>query len=352
MASIDIFITSYKNPQFLVQCLESLQAQTFRDFNARIIDDCSPCDMRSLSSEIIDHDQRFSFEVNDKNLGGPATFMQRVRESSAKYVMWLHHDDWLHPTFLQKAYDALEEHPECGFSYSLCSRVISGVPRDEFPESIRPQLETGPYDISADTVLNCWVMWSCALIRREAYFNVGGLESLYSRHIRKSIDSIYRQGESDLYIFAKLSQYQKTYVINERLCYYRDHGNTNTNSTVLRATHIQDNIRTYDYVFDDIDFFSDEIRIISKINSIGRLSMGTSLSETAYQILYRSMLGRELRHCRKSILIRLRETMSRYIIDNQSTGWPKFFQPSEIDRLDQLIEMEEKTHEGISGKAG
>lgn len=340
MAAIDILITSYKNPEFLVQCVQSLKEQTFADFSVKIIDDCSPCDMRSTAESLILDDDRFEFSVNRENMGGPATFMEYAWSGSSKYVMWLHHDDWLHPSFLQKAHDALERHEECGYAYSLCSRVIDGVARNEFPESIRPQLDTGVYDLSADTVLNCWVMWSCAVIRRQSYRNVGGLDSLYNRHIGKSIESIYRQGESDLYIFAKLSSYQKTYVINERLCYYRDHGSTNTNNSELKATHIQDNIRTYDYVFDDVNFFSDEIRIIAKINSIGRLSMGMSLSETAFQILYRGMLGRELSHCRKAILIRLRDTMSRYIIDNEPPGWPKFFHPNEIIRLNTLIEQE------------
>jgi glycosyltransferase involved in cell wall biosynthesis len=290
---VEIIVTYYNNPSYLDKCLESLFEQTYSNFTCLVIDDNSTERHEYFQGKLNLMDQRFRFIRNEENVGGPNLFMEYISGSKADYIMWLHHDDWLHPNFLEKSLYGLEKNQEVSFSYSLCSRVIDGISTNEFPGSIRPDLSTGMHDISYDTVINCWIMWSSALIRRSSYEQVGGLRSLYHRYDKRKIKSVYRKGESDLYIFAKLSSLSQVYVINERLCYYRDHSDSNTNNTFLRGTHIQDNIRTYDYIYDEIEYFTDEIRVVSKINSIGRLSLKNSFADTAYNILYQSMLGKE-----------------------------------------------------------
>lgn len=338
-ALIRIVVPAYKHPEYLRECLIALQAQTFKQYEVFVVDDHSPQDMCLAVEDIIEKDLRFNMSRNSVNLGGPASFMRLSKEGSAKYIMWLHHDDWLHPTFLEKAFDGLEKNLHCTFAYSLCSRVIDGIPRDEFPSSIRPWLETGAHDVSMDTVINCWIMWSSALIRSESLREIGGLESLYQRHEGRAI-SVYRKGESDLYVFARLSSLGEVYVINERLCYYRDHGGSNTSNLELRSTHIQDNIRTYDYIFDDVDFFSDEVRIVAKINSIGRLSTGESLAITAYRLLYIGKLAREFRYNRKEIVQKLKVVMSRFRRDKQELLGAKFFSNEELSLMDVISQME------------
>jgi len=334
---IEIVITAYNNPSYLIKCINSLQSQTFSEFTATIIDDCSNECLDSSINHLISGDTRFKYSRNKNNLGGPVSFMNHTKESDAKYIMWLHHDDWLHPTFIEKTYTALEKNASCTFAYSLCSRVINDFPRNEFPTSIRPDLDTGVHDISLDTVINCWIMWSCALIRNESYKEIGGLESLYHRHEGREIKSVYRKGESDLYIFCKLSSLGQSYVINERLCYYRDHSDSNTKNKSLASTHIQDNIRTYDYIFDEIEFFSDEVRLVAKINSIGRLSMNMGFAEVAYKILYKSMLGKEFYCNRDTIIEKLKIVMERFIKDDENLGWPKLFQHQEIEMMNDII---------------
>jgi glycosyltransferase involved in cell wall biosynthesis len=337
---IEIFITAYNNPEYLADCVKSLLEQTFTDFGVLIIDDCSPEEMLPSIIPLIENDTRFNFVRRSTNVGGPIAFMEAVMKSRAEYVMWLHHDDWLHDSFLTKAFHALEEYKDSTFAYALCSRVIDGIPRNEFPTSIRPNLISGVYTLPYDMVINCWVMWSSALIRLKSYQQIGGLESLYSRISNRRIRSIYRYGESDLFTFARLSIIGSVCVINERLCFYRDHSMSNTQSDLLRATHIQDNVRTYDYIFDDINFFPEDVRLVSKINSVGRLSTNLGLSMAAEHLLYHSLLGRECNISRRDLVSKLRVSMERFIIDNEAYGYPRFFNDDELARLDNLIQIE------------
>ena len=339
MASVEVIITSYKNPVYLRECLLSLISQSFQDFEVTIVDDNSPDDPISVIQDLLDANRKIHYSRNVTNCGGPSSFFNVSTRGKSKYLMWLHHDDFLHPTFLEKSVEALEKNQHCGFSYSLCSRVINGVPREEFPGSIRPNLETGAHDISFDSVINCWIMWSCALIRRETFNLIGGIAALHSRYIGRNLDPNYSSC-SDLYIFARLSCFSPTYVLNERLCFYRDHPDATTNDADLNFNHIMGNVRTYDCIFDDVSFFSEEVRVVAKINSIGRLCLGdVGLAATAAQLLYIGQLGKEFRHIRREVVQKLAVVMRRYIMDRLGLQDVCHFSAKDIYLMDRLASI-------------
>jgi glycosyltransferase involved in cell wall biosynthesis len=335
--TVKVIITSFKNPEYLRECMISLLNQTHTEFEAEIIDDASPEDPKHHIEDILATDKRFKYQRLETNIGGPAIFNQASdRLDDFKYVLWLHHDDWIHPQFLERMKGALDDNPECTFAYALISRVINGIPRNDFPTSIRPDLPTGAHDISIDTVINCWIMWSSALVRVDSLKRIGGIGSLYRRNETSNIKSIYRKGESDLYIFARLASLGPAYTINERLCYYRDHSDSNTHNRHLSSTHIEDNIRTYNYIFGDIDFFSYEVRLAAKINSVGRLLTGEGLANTCARIFFSGLLSQEISTHREKTIERLSASMQRFIVDSADFGFPRTFSDSELTLMTQL----------------
>jgi hypothetical protein len=164
-------------------------------------------------------------------------------------------------------------------------------------------------------------MFSSAVIRRNSFDKVNGLDLFYLKNSERKINN-NRKGEPDLYLFAKLSSRASVYVVNERLCFYRSHEKSNTNNNISRMTHIQDNIRTYDYIFDEIEYFPDDVRMVAKINSIGRLSLSLPLLEIADSLLYRGKLSRETIEYRDFLMAKLRISTSRFIRDDKSLGYP------------------------------
>ena len=336
---IEIIVTSFNNGAYLTKCIESLKQQTFEEFSVIVVDDNSLENTLPYASKVIGEDQRFKLSRNKKNRGSVEIFTKYARLTQAKYIMWLHHDDWLHPEFLEKTYSALESDQSCTFAYSLISRVLNGRSCEEFPSAIRPDLPTGSHDISYDTAINCWIMFSSALIRTEAYQRSGGLEYFVAKYRHRKNVPILRRGEPDLYLFAKLASLGRVYVINERLCHYRYHLESNT--SLLKKFHIQDNLRTYDIIFDEVEFFSEEIRIVCKINSISRLATACSFSDVAYQFLYKSKISREFEHIRRRVIKNLLIVLSRFIRDDQSRGYPHEFDQKELSFLASILENNE-----------
>ena len=114
-----IIITTYNQPQFLAEAVESCFAQTYQDpFEIIIIDDFSnSCATVNISDRSnID----LLYVKNDKNLGLAKSHNMGVYYSSGEWCIRLDHDDKLLPDALQKLSDFIdtEVNKKIGFLYS------------------------------------------------------------------------------------------------------------------------------------------------------------------------------------------------------------------------------------------
>lgn len=104
-----VHIVTHNSAETILYCLQSLAAQTFTDYQLIVIDN---------ASTDTTHQQLTSANVtpicNRANVGYAAAHNQALALSDSRYVLTLNPDVWLHPDFLQQAYDALETHPQVG----------------------------------------------------------------------------------------------------------------------------------------------------------------------------------------------------------------------------------------------
>lgn len=98
---VSIIIAVYQAESFLEACLQSIAAQSFRDFEAICVDDCSA----DRSGEILDRfaasDPRFRIMHNTARRGGGASRNLAMREASGRFVYFMDPDDLLHPRMLE-----------------------------------------------------------------------------------------------------------------------------------------------------------------------------------------------------------------------------------------------------------
>ena len=104
---ISVIIPIYNVQKYLAQCLESVAAQDYEDFEAICVDDCSTDDSVGIFSDL-KLDERFSLVRHRENLGLPSARNTGLMQARGSHVFFLDSDDWISPfafTILQSLVD-------------------------------------------------------------------------------------------------------------------------------------------------------------------------------------------------------------------------------------------------------
>src|SRR5579859_34609 len=106
---VSVVIPTYNGSQLLFETLQTVFAQTFRDFEVIVVNDGSTDDTPEML-------RRFSGRVRviSQENGGIGVARNRgIAEASGRYVALLDHDDLWMPEKLARQVQFLEEHHEC-----------------------------------------------------------------------------------------------------------------------------------------------------------------------------------------------------------------------------------------------
>lgn len=120
MPNISVIVPVYKVEAYLDRCVESILAQTYRDFEIVLVDDGSP----DRCGEICDaYGVKYSFVhvIHQKNGGLSAARNAGIdwafAHSDSRYLAFVDSDDWVHQEYLNTLYHALWEN---GCKISAC----------------------------------------------------------------------------------------------------------------------------------------------------------------------------------------------------------------------------------------
>jgi glycosyltransferase involved in cell wall biosynthesis len=106
-ARVSVVVPTYNRAADLARCLESLRAQTFRDFEVLVCDDGSTDDSGAVCAryrDVLDVNYHWA-----ENFGGPARPRNAgVRMARAAYVAMLDSDDWWAPRKLEESVRRLD----------------------------------------------------------------------------------------------------------------------------------------------------------------------------------------------------------------------------------------------------
>lgn len=134
---------------FLDDCLGSVKTQTFRDWEAVVVDDGSANEASVREAIARQNDDRFRYARHEVNRGLGAARNTGFRTSRADILLPLDSDDRLHPGFLEETF-ALLTRPhaiDCAFTHFRTFGDREGVTRLEvrpWPEILRTQWIPGP----------------------------------------------------------------------------------------------------------------------------------------------------------------------------------------------------------------
>ena len=177
---VSILTPVYNDAQYLAECIESVLAQTYQNWDYTIIDNCSTDGSAEIAHRYAAKDPRIRVHENRQFLRviSNHNFALRQISPASKYCKMIFADDWMFPDCLERMVAVAEKHPSVGIvgSYSLQGREVmwTGLP---YPSTVVCGRELGrrlflePLYIlgSATTVL-----YRAELVRaRELFYNEG-----------------------------------------------------------------------------------------------------------------------------------------------------------------------------------
>jgi|DewCreStandDraft_4_1066084.scaffolds.fasta_scaffold09460_5 hypothetical protein len=102
MPLVSVIVPSYNKPEYLPECLKSIQAQTFTDWECIVVDDGSPCSEEILSILALLNDSRFRVVRHKQNRGAAAARNTGVHHSKGFFLIHVDDDDLLVPEAIEK----------------------------------------------------------------------------------------------------------------------------------------------------------------------------------------------------------------------------------------------------------
>jgi len=131
---VSIVTPVYNETKHLAECIESVLAQTYQNWDYTIVDNCSTDGSVEVACSYAARDPRIRVVANTEFLRAIPNHNVAMRQISptSKYCKVVFADDWMFPQCLEKMVDVAEENPSVGIvgAYSLQDERVmwAGLP--------------------------------------------------------------------------------------------------------------------------------------------------------------------------------------------------------------------------------
>ena len=106
---ISIIVPIYNVENYLRHCLDSIQKQTYQNFECLLINDGSPDNSADICREYVSKDSRFKY-FEKENGGVSSARNVGIKNSIGDYVTFVDPDDWLDSMYLETLYEIMIKH--------------------------------------------------------------------------------------------------------------------------------------------------------------------------------------------------------------------------------------------------
>lgn len=194
---VSIIMPSYNTAPYIKETIESVLAQSYRNWELLIVDDCSG----DNTDEIINlfHDPRIQYFKNDQNSGAAVSRNRALREAKGRFIAFLDSDDLWMPQKLEKQIMFMEKN---GYAFSYTDYEEIDVNSNRTGIQI-----TGPKRITKTGMFRyCWP--GCLTVM----YDVNHIGLIQIEDIKKN---------NDYAMWLKVCKKADCYLLDECLAQYR-----------------------------------------------------------------------------------------------------------------------------------
>ena len=208
---VSIGVPVYNGERFLERCLDSLLAQTYREFEVIISDNGSTDSTMQICRRYAERDRRIRYYRTDINHGAAWNFNRTVQLANGEYFKWAAHDDLCAPEFLQACVDVLDK-DESVVLVCPRPRVINDRGEKEEPYGIHLKTDSPKPHVRYSEIVRGYVGYKC--------YEVFGL---YRMSALQNTELIGNYPHGDGVLLARLSLFGRFHEVPDELFFPREH---------------------------------------------------------------------------------------------------------------------------------
>lgn len=197
MTQISVIIPCYNQRNYISECLDSVLAQTYTDYEVIIVNDGSTDDSVSVISPYLQKHKNIKL-INQKNQGVVAARNNAIRQAQGQYIYPLDADDKIEKTMFEKSIKAIEQ----GKGDIITTRVYMFGQKEGYKYLPKPSRTNM-------SCFNCLV--NAALFRKSDFDKTTGYDEKFNLGIE----------DYDLWLNMVFCHNLKIYRIPEVLFFYR-----------------------------------------------------------------------------------------------------------------------------------
>ena len=195
---VSIIMPSYNTASFITDSIQSVIAQSYKNWELLIVDDCSTDNTDEVVKSFL-ADEKIRYIKNKRNSGPAVSRNKALKEAKGKWIAFLDSDDLWEPEKMEKQISFMEKNGY-HFSYTNYAEIDEEGKRNGVKV-------TGPKKITKTGMYNfCWP---------------GTLTVMYDREYIGLIQVADIQKNNDYAIWLKVCHKADCYLLDEELALYR-----------------------------------------------------------------------------------------------------------------------------------
>lgn len=236
IAKVSIIIPSYNHALFLKDRLDSILNQTFKNWEAIIIDDQSTDNSVEIITDFLKSYPEFKvkhFIVNDKNSGsGYNSWKRGIELAETEYIWIAETDDYSDTAFLEELVRILDHNEDVSLAFCGSNYVENGkIIYDSTNRTKNLEVDLGKYKIvGANVFLNKMPF--------NTYITNGSSVVFRKPKEKMNVELFNNRQLSDLFLWSFLLQDRKFVFLNKNLNFFRRHKNSTTTKMSISSKKI------------------------------------------------------------------------------------------------------------------
>ena len=212
---LSIIVPCYNIEKYVRECVDSILAQTFTDFELILVDDGSTDSTGEICDEYAKKDQRVQV-IHKKNGGLVNARKAGLAQAHGKYACYVDGDDFINPDMYERL---------CGYAKDTGADMVIGdfyCAGENETQNVSSRFEKGFYDKAA-LEEKIYPYMLCDKVYFRPGFRAAIWSKIYKRELlikeQMQVDDEVRMGEDSALVFPALLQAESMYYAKEEYLY-------------------------------------------------------------------------------------------------------------------------------------